>query len=625
MIGFYSAGAMGQGGGPPPDPDAESIFAKLVSWWDFDGDLSDRFGINHLAGTGSYAAGHIADALTKTSRAEKQNSITLPQLAGSTTDPGLSFGGWIYISGTGQEDTVLLNGTSEFIRLAVRNGNQVFLIAGSSSPTTISSSVGAVAVGNWYFWCGTINTSTRAMELYLNESSVATGTASVGNMANGAINRISYGRVSGNTFAVLRNDSSFVCRDVLTAGEVAWLYNSGAGRAGSAFDSIASVQQSTTVGEGIWTWFNDPRAIVSGSEVVVGAVTATGIQRVYYSDNDFASVGSFDFSSTGTDDDHDNPAFLRRAADNRLVAAYVRHNATAYHKRTSTNADDASAWSSQDDITTEIGLSTIASYANLIELPAEDKVLLYFRNGASTGWTMHVSESVDDGETFGTGVAMMPGGRPYLKCVRNGNARIDFVVTDGHPGETDTSVYHFYYEGGDYFDSDGTSIGPLPLAFADMTEIFDGTTAAGEGWIWDIQTDGSGNPVIAYTATPTQTNQRYRYARWNGSAWVQSEVCGGGYRLYSGEPYYAAGLCLDPDNVNHVYAVRGSDTGWGLYRYVTSDGGVSFDDGTLIYTNAGQVLLRPYIIPGTGRVLLCEGSYTTYNDYATNIISIPMS
>lgn len=621
-MGFYAAGAMGQGGGPPPiDPEAASIYAKLVSWWDFDSDLRDVMGANHLSGSGTYATGHIDNAISKSGRLEKNPALGMPNLSGSAS--GVAFGGWFYVSSTGSEDLVLMNGGSESYRIAFRSGNQVHLIAGNTGVTTISSSVGAVSVGNWYFVVGMIETVTRAMSLYIGTTLVASGTAAVGQIFN--LTRITFGRVSGGVTNALRNDSTFIVNGLLDTAELAWLYNSGAGRSGTEFAALNPYPAAVPIAEGAWTWFNDSRALAVGSYEVLGCVLYSGVQRLYYSSDDWASFGQFDLGSTSTTpDDHDNPSLLRRSADGKLLAAYVRHNSSTYNLRVSTSADDPTAWGAATNIASALGVSPNATYANLVELPAESKFFNYFRNGASPGYTMHVSESTD-GETWGAGVAMLGGGRPYMKLTRNGSARIDFLVTDGHPATLATSVYHFYYQGGAYYDSSGTALGSLPLSASSLTKLWDSSLVTGRAWVWDIIAD-AGDPVAVYSDIRSSgTDHRYRFARWDGAAWVQSQICTAGGYLYSAEAYYSGGVCIDPDDTSYVYAVRQVSGKWGLYRYHTTDSGATWDGGTKIYEHPTWQVFRPYIIPGTDKVFFCAGEYVTYNDFKTNLWMLPIS
>lgn len=607
MIGFYAAGA-GASGTPVPVGPAETISRKLVSWWNFDGNGQDSIGENHLTGTATYAAGHIAQAATKTSRLVN-NAALLPDPL--TWAPGLSMGGWFYVINNGGEDfelraTSLSNG--EAYRIAFRNGNQVHFVVGGSGPiVTISSSVGAVAVGGWYFVVATVD-GAGAAKLYVGTTEVASGSVASGLRRP---TRVSFGRENGNVFNALRNDSAFVCDDVLTPEEIAYLYNAGAGFGSASFMRWPA---------GVWTWFNDPRALVAGSQLVVGAVTGAGQIRGYYSTDDLDTPASlFDFTVTfSTVDDHDNPAFLRRA-DGKLMVFYTRHNDTNCWMRVSANNDDASAWGAATNLQSQITGGPF-SYNNPVQLTGEvgQPIFNFFRRGTTPNWTMHVSKSSDGGTTWSAGQALLGSGRPYFKVVRNGTDRIDFLVTDGHPNAVSTnSVYHFYYQAGSYYTSAGVSLGAPPFATSALTKIYDGAGGGGRGWIWDIQIAPDGHPVVAYSRFPSTSDHRYMYAKWDGSAWGGGEICAAGGPLYSGEPYYSGGVCIDPDDITTVYASREASSRWGLWRYRTSDAGVSWV-GQDLQINA----IRPYAPAGSGKMLAMVGRYSTFTDYATRIVAV---
>ncbi len=598
-------------GPEPSDPLALSIATKMVSWWDFDGDLQDAIGGNHLTGTASFPAGHINQKAVKSSTLRNTAAIGLPAMTDGVG--GLSLGGWVYVDGTGAEDIEARAGSSssqEAYRLAFRNGNQAHFIAGGSGATTISSSVGAVAVGGWHFVVGTADAGTGDLRLYVDGVLVAQGVAPSSNIR--APSFISFGRQNTNVYNALHNDSSFITDEVLTPEEVAWLYNEGVGRGSVDIPSLA---------KGAWTWFNDPRAIaLPGGQVVVGAATGSGAVLAYSTVDGGQNWSMYPIlETTGSGpDDHDNPAFLRRS-DGHILVFQTRHNGSEYSLSISDDPDDLSSLT-RVGLRSQIGGSRY-SYANPFQLTGEagSPIYNFYREGSSPSWSTYFTKSLDGGITWAPGTRLLDGdagsGRPYFKAAQNGDDRIDFAVTDGHPDTVTTNgIRHFYYEAGGWFDSSGASIGTPPFhTSADLTTVYDGSAV--RAWVWDIQIGADGHPRIVFATFPSTTDHRYHYARWTGDAWVTSEICAAGGPLYAGQPYYSGGVCIDPDDTDTVYASREAAGVWSLYRYSTGDGGASWSEASM-----GREGIRPYAIKGVGLLAFLEGRYSTYTDFNTRVI-----
>jgi len=590
---------------------AASVTSKLISFWDFESSGSDLYSQNALTGTGTYGAGKVGNKVTKTSRFVNASAVAPPSMNTADGVGGISFGGWIYVAGTGGED-IEVRGTIETLRIAIRNGNQAHFVAQMlASPftsVTISSSVGALAVGSYYLVVATYNPVNREMKLYVNGGTpVATGTAAgaVDNITN-----LSFGRVSGNVYTALHNDSSFMASCVLTDAEVAWLYNSASGRAGSAIPANI---------EGAWSWFTDPRALLLPSgRVVVGTAENDGKIALRWTDDGGATATRYQLEGAASVNDHDHPALLRRA-DGKLMAFYCRHNGSAFKVAISAAVDDPSSFSTTD-IASSLGMGSY-SYALPIQLVGEtnEPIFVFFRGGTTPTWSAYFSKSTDGGTTWPAATRLLDGdpstGRPYLKACRNGSTRIDFACTDGHPASVSTnSIRHFYYEAGGWYASDGTSIGAPPFDTAtDLTTVYNGST--NRAWIHDIKIGSDGHPRVVFAVFVSTTDHRYYYGRWTGSAWVTSQICTAGTKLYAAEDYYSGGVCLDSDDPNIVYASRGQGGGrWALYKYVTSNGGTSFAE-----TDMGIDGIRPFHIKGAEAIAALNARYVTFSNYRSRV------
>jgi hypothetical protein len=292
--------------------------------------------------------------------------------------------------------------------------------------------------------------------------------------------------------------------------------------------------------------------------------------------------------------------------------------------RTATNPEDASAFDAKVNLASQLG-SNYVTYPVPFQLLSEtsDPIHLFWRDipeGASGTETLAFSKSTDGGATWAPQTVLFTPGsgiRSYRQIASNGLDRIDFAVTDHHPADGATSLYHFYYTGGSYYKSDGTLItSSPPLTVADLTLVYDGSTE--RCWVWDIAYNVSGNPVIAFPTFPSTSAHRYRRARWTGSAWDIKTIidnAGGGING-GGEPYYSGGMALDPDNPDVVWASVGVGGGrWDIYRCGTSDGGATWTTEAL--TSSGKNV-RPTAVQNHApnlQVVWMVGTYSSYTSY----------
>lgn len=228
---------------------------------------------------------------------------------------------------------------------------------------------------------------------------------------------------------------------------------------------------------------------------------------------------------------------------------------------------------------------------------------------------------------------LLNGQRPYLKVGKNGSNRIDLVCTDGHPNETSTSIWHFYYSAGAFYKSDGTPLGAPPFNVSDLTKIYDGSSV--KSWMWDVRPDASGNPVVVYATFPSiLTDHRYNYAKWNGSAWVSHEICRAGGTIYpigdDSEQYYSGGICIDPGNVNSVYcSIETGESGthrnggtFQIWKATTRNDGANWSKRQLLKSQ--DDCFRPFKPPGSNKLLFVRGPYSAWTNFATSIASLTL-
>lgn len=322
-------------------------------------------------------------------------------------------------------------------------------------------------------------------------------------------------------------------------------------------------------------------------------------------------------------DDHANPSFLIRDSDKKIMAFYSNHTGSDVFVRISTNAEDATAWESEVGLDATLSLSSY-TYTNPVQLLGEtdDPIYLIFRANDGGGLQYHYTKSTDGGATWASSVKIWNQIRPYSKFAINGNDRIDFAVCTTHPDTAVNDLYHCYYQGGSWYQTDGTLITAAPpFDVSSGSIIWDASENSDvRCWVWDIATDSNGYPVIVYaTFNDAATDHRYRYARWNGTSWNDYPLCNGGAALYVAETYYSGGVYLDHANPNIVYAAREVDGNpYQIYKYTTADGGTTFTSEQM--TDRSTECLRPFVVWGATdnpKLMYFTGTYTTFTDYQT--------
>lgn len=374
---------------------------------------------------------------------------------------------------------------------------------------------------------------------------------------------------------------------------------------------------------GSWSWFTNPSFIAVNSEPVISYTDGAGGSRVGLADDQGAITSAVKLGQTNEQDDHNNPSLLRRDSDGRLLSFFSGgHNRPEMYVAVSTNPNDASTWGAAADIASQLGVVFFA-YPSPVQLLGEigDPIYLFFRAATDTtpaNWGPYYSRSIDGGVTWSTATRFVGGYRPYVVLSQNGEDRVDFIVSTGHPAETVTSLYHFYFTGGTFYSTEGTPL-TLPIDLATMTPFWNGSTAAGRGWQWQVKIDSLGHPVVLFAAFPGATDHRYRYARWTGTEWVGSEICAAGGSLYPGEIYYSGGLCFDPDDLSVVFAARRGINGLSqIWRYETTDDGATWSEGYQL-TSGDRQFLRPRCLSGVPepRLLAMSGNYDNYLTFET--------
>lgn len=329
---------------------------------------------------------------------------------------------------------------------------------------------------------------------------------------------------------------------------------------------------------GAWCWFQDERAVVdiANGKLIVGSVAnADGVggaardgqvEVVIHDLKAKTSQRSQLFKLNP--DDHNAPGLMIRP-DGKYLAMYSGHNQNclSYYR-----TFDGTQWGPQSSFDwAPLGCPSTdrvaVTYANLLNMSAEGKIYSFVRAiGASPNFLV----STNNGQTFTYGgrvtstplVGYVAG---YYRYWGNGVDRIDFVGTEAHPRDFNTSIYHGYLKGGKSFNSTGKMIdgnigdGTAPEV-TEFSRVFAADTVVKgikmtRAWMADVQTydDGSIAVIFKMRANESETDHRFFYARFDGTTWKTTYLSKAGAKLFSTEQDYTGLGALHPNDPHTIY------------------------------------------------------------------------
>jgi BNR repeat-containing family member len=319
------------------------------------------------------------------------------------------------------------------------------------------------------------------------------------------------------------------------------------------------VRERELTSSGAWTWFGDPRAVYhegAHRRTYTGWVATDGSVQVASFDHDTGQRVIATLKARLQIDDHNNPSILVRP-DGRLLVFWTTHAGPTMWYRRSALPEDITAWEGERVFPTNTPGPAGFTYPNPVQLSAEgDRVYLFWRGGNSDPSFSTVNTGSSSWSPART-VISSPDERPYAKYASNDRDTIAMAYTEGHPGSLQTSIYYAAYQAGALRRADGSvisSMADLPIVPSQGEKIYDWHTN-GKAWVHDVALDADGHPVIVYATFPSNSDHRYRYARWDGAAWTDRELvrAGGSMSAAPREPNYSGGITLDHEDPSTVY------------------------------------------------------------------------
>ncbi|WP_185154051.1 glycoside hydrolase family 88 protein [Fulvivirga sp. M361] len=378
---------------------------------------------------------------------------------------------------------------------------------------------------------------------------------------------------------------------------------------------------------GSWCWFSDPRAVYyegKHKRTYSGWIDNYGNITVGFYDHETKQINTHIVRKNLEIDDHDNPSILFDE-EGKLLIFFNRHGyGDSPHPHPlylikSENPEDISKWTKvkslflndeKDKVSDKTSFTH--TYTNPIRLKAENgRIYLFWRGvDGKPGY----SHSDDNGESWTKGqILLMPDPiyafrRPYTKVYSNGDNKIHFTFTDGHPrNEKGNSIYYTYYQNGAFYKANGIlikKITDLPLKPEELDIVYDAKKGGAKAWNWDIAEDEKGNPVLAYARFPTDEKHIYYYAKWTGKEWLNRDLINSGGWFpqtpegkKEPEPNYSGGINIDHENTNELYLSVKRDSIFEIEKWTTKNDGRSWK-AEFITKGSEKDNVRPFAVRG---------------------------
>jgi len=400
---------------------------------------------------------------------------------------------------------------------------------------------------------------------------------------------------------------------------------------------------------GAWCWYQDERAVIDKNNnklIICSNRTSNGHDYVDIYDISTGSTQNYDLGSIGSDD-HNTPGLLVRP-DGKYLAMFARHNSDKIsHYRIFNNgvwsADQTFNWNTQPG-----GADFNTTYSNLYYLSAEDRTYNISRGHGHGGQNFLISTNQGDTWSYGgflTTNANVGYVNGYFKYCSNGVDRIDFICTEYHPRDYNTSIYHGYIKNGQTFKSDGTLVDDNifdknPSAPQDYTPVFQTNTIVNgitmtHCWNTDVQRYSDGTIATIITArTNTDSNNpthAFIYCRYNGTSWTSTYLGNAGLKLYNSEQDYTGLAAMHPNTPDIIYISSTYDprnntflTKHEIFKGVTKDNGTTWE-WIPITQNSTVDNLRP-IVPVwedyKTALIWFRGTYYTAQNINAQIVGI---
>jgi BNR repeat-containing family member len=382
-----------------------------------------------------------------------------------------------------------------------------------------------------------------------------------------------------------------------------------------------------------WCWFGDPRAVHHNGAIYYGWTDSRGWIWVGQVDTATWTRRRFLIAKDSQIDDHDNPSILIR--DGKVCVFWCGHRGPSMRYRI------AKQPASIDDFDKPVVCTAKNTndgdhgftYPNPAQMTHDNAVYLLWRGGnRQPTWSRSTNLKRNEWTPARHLFSAPRNVRPYLKLHNDGQTRLRFLLTDGHPDEqVATSVYYAEWrlDTNTFRRADGTRLGTLqetPLPVVSLEKVYDGV-ANPRAWIWDLQFDPAGRAHAVFAVLKSRTEHEYWSARHDGSRWQLAKICdAGGTIAQDKEQYYSGGIALDPLDLDTVAVSRQArpDQLHRIERWRTGDGGATWQQQQVV-SDADKQNVRPFYVRDAPahlnwRLMWLRGTYGSYGRFDLSLV-----
>jgi len=365
----------------------------------------------------------------------------------------------------------------------------------------------------------------------------------------------------------------------------------------------------------IHEWFQNKYAAVryqgTYNRTYFGFIDNAGNVKIKYFDHDAKTFsGEVTIKAFGSTDDHGSPSLLI-LPNGRILAFYALHDSPQYCRIT-TNPEDITSWEPEVTVDSGTGGAGGSSYPQPIRT-SDGKIWVFYRKRvASDQYVFVYRTSTNNGATWSDYTTIADFGNQWWAYGWVCKGTDDSIHVMLNPYSSVLGVlrkigYMWTEDGTNWKKRDGTAI-TLPASQTTMDVVYDYGSDAIYVWGYDFKLDSDNQPFITFVTDVANAGkqQNGRWAKWNGTAWVNYFVAYT-YCFQSGAGLaYPSGLVIDPTNVFRCYVaakVPNEDRSE-IQIWKSSDEGVTWNKTEDITENSPYSQVRPQIVANGTDILV---------------------